>query len=100
VVACCLAGCQPEAAPESESDLVVYFDTATKRPVAREESVDIPAMHPRTGKRTLMPAVYCPKCRRWRQAPPIEQMQRDPKSMVCPKDGTALTADGPIPEDS
>ena len=78
---------------------MVYVDTASRKKEAMvmEVADHFPAVHPRTGKRTLMPAMYCPKCAKWHPVPPPEQINRTPQATVCPKTGAALTFDGPWP---
>ena len=56
-----------------------------------------PAVHPETGRRTPMPALYCPQCRQWYPAPPLEVLQRSPGAAVCPKHKTPLRGSGPLP---
>ena len=57
-----------------------------------------PAKNPRTGRFTLMPGLYCPKCREWRASPPLEVLQHNPSARLCPKDKTSMIKDGPPPE--
>lgn len=56
-----------------------------------------PAVNPETGRATLVSALYCPKCERWRAAPPLELLQRNPSAGQCPKHRVPLTTDGPLP---
>lgn len=91
-------GCgEPVAEKPAPAD-VVYFDRATKKPVVAAAADKIPAAHPVTGKRTLVPALYCRKCRKWRPAPPVELQQRDPTARDCPQHKIRMTTDGPRPE--
>ena len=102
LTAVAFAGCG-EAEPPSltgREGKMVYVDTASKKKEAlvMEIADSFPAEHPRTGKRTLMPAMYCPKCAKWHPVPPPDQINRTPKATVCPKTGAAMTFDGPWPE--
>lgn len=78
--------------------LIVYVDLKTKQPVVQLACEEVPARHPETGKRTLMPGLYCPTCGRWHPAPPFETLQRTPGAALCPTDRTPLTTDGPWPQ--
>lgn len=77
----------------------VYFDTATKRVVLAPLAVDFPAVHPATGKATLMPAMHCGKCDAWHPVPTPDQIVMQGSPLVCPKCKGALRPDGPIPAD-
>ena len=57
-----------------------------------------PAAHPATGKLTLLPALYCPKCQRWESAPGLEQQQRAALTLKCAKTKAELQRTGPIPD--
>ncbi len=78
---------------------MVYVDTVTKKPIVMEIADSFPATNPETDKRTLMPAMYCPKCSKWHPVPPLDQINRTPRATQCPKTGTQLTPDGPWPEE-
>ncbi len=93
-----LCGCAEETASQSAAaQQVVYFDVKSKTAIAAPRSSDVPAVNPKTGKRTLMPALYCAKCQRWHAAPPLEIRQRNPAAGKCPKCQQPLIADGPLP---
>lgn len=92
------AGCGAAAPPaDPRANKMVFYDRDTKQPVVENISRTIPAIHPRTGKATLVPASYCATCKAWFPSPPIEVRERNPKAAACPK-GHALTVDGPWPE--
>jgi hypothetical protein len=92
------AGCGGESEAKSAAQAQrVYFDSETKQAVAADMSPDIPALNPKTGRRTLMPALYCATCQQWHAAPPLAELQRNPKARMCPKCKGPLTADGPLP---
>ena len=57
-----------------------------------------PEKHPRTGRLTLMPGLYCTKCGVWRASPPLDVLQQDPSARLCPKDRTPMSVAGPAPE--
>lgn len=98
LLAAAMGGCGGNSAATSEAPAQqVYFDSATKQPIAAKASMDTPAVHPTTGRRTLMPALYCTQCKTWRAAPPLQELQRNPEARKCPKCKGALTADGPLP---
>jgi hypothetical protein len=91
------AGCAKSAPPPAVEETVVYFDTALKEAVLTPPASIFPAVNPKTGKRTLMPAAWCPGCKAWHAAPPIEEVQRNPKALLCPKTGAKLNPKGPEP---
>lgn len=92
------AGCggRPQEVPRPQG---VYFDTATKRVVLASLAVDFPAVHPATGKATLMPAMHCGKCDAWHQVPTPDQIVMQGSPLVCPKCKGGLRPDGPFPVD-
>jgi hypothetical protein len=88
-----------EAAPEARVPAeMVFFDVETKQPVVQQVSAEAPAVNAATGRRTLLPGLYCPQCRAWRPAPPLEVAQRTPAALRCPQCQGVMTADGPVPE--
>ncbi|MES2792513.1 MAG: hypothetical protein V4719_23065 [Planctomycetota bacterium] len=84
-----------EATVGEESDEIVLYNTATGD-VSRSEWVATPAVDPKSGKRILVPGMYCSKCQKWFPAPPPEMVERSPGGPVCPRDKTRLTVDGPL----
>lgn len=91
----CVFGCSAGQAPVPAQ--VVMFDTATKQPYITHAADQYPAVHPGTGKPTLMPALYCPKCERWHVAPPPEEISRRKQPVTCSKCKGNLVPDGPLP---
>lgn len=92
-----LAGCGASPTPlDPRANQMVYYDRDTKQPLVENVSRTIPAIHPKTGQATLVPASYCPECKQWLPSPPIEVRERNPEATRCPK-GHALTQDGPWP---
>ena len=98
MIAVLIAGCGKQPADSSKSATRVYVDVETKSPVVAPRTSDLPAVNPKTGRRTLMPGLFCARCRRWHPAPPLEEMQRNPAARKCPKCGRALSSDGPAPK--
>ena len=91
-------GCNlSENAATASTRQMVYLCTETSQTVVASQQ-QTPAVNPATGRRTLMPALYCRKCKTWYPAPPLELLQRTPRAAVCPKTGAPLTTDGPLPE--
>ncbi len=56
----CSLGCSVETSKTPVR--IVTFDMATKKPYVTDAVQQNPAVHPETGRPTLMPALYCPKC--------------------------------------
>lgn len=95
-----ITGCGGTApSSNSAAKRMVYVDTATMQPLVHDVATSFPAVHPKTGKPTLRPALYCPTCRKWFPAPAVEEINRVPGAGLCPKDKTPLTGDGPWPDD-
>lgn len=92
------AGCGGAAPPaDPRSNKMVFYDLDTKQPLVENITTTTPALHPKTGRATLVPASYCAVCKVWYPSPSIELRQRNPKAALCPK-GHPLTLDGPWPE--
>ena len=94
-----LSGCGSETEALSESGKMVFVDTETMNPMVLPTTDSVPAVNPETGRRTLMPGLFCSDCMAWYPAPPVEQVNRQPGSALCPKTGTPLVADGPRPSE-
>lgn len=92
-------GCGGAASPPADplDGQIVFVDTVTRKTYIGQPTEMLPAVHPETGRRTLMPGLYCAKCQAWHPAPPLEVRQREPKSLRCPKSGDLMTPDGPPP---
>jgi hypothetical protein len=93
------AGDRSSPIRDAELQEVVYVCTETgeRFPLRAKTS---PEKHPRTGRLTLMPGLYCAKCREWRASPPLELLQQNPSARLCPKDRTPMTINGPSPENN
>ena len=59
-----------------------------------------PEKYPTTGRLTLMPGLYCEKCRVWRASPPLDVLQQSRTARLCPKTHTPMTENGPRAEKS
>ncbi|MEZ6087152.1 MAG: hypothetical protein R3C05_03785 [Pirellulaceae bacterium] len=90
-------GCGGEPTQVSPK-LTVYVDAVTQEAVVSPVAVETPAVHPETGRRTLLPALYCPACQRWHAVPPIDQINRSHGATKCLKTGTDMIPDGPFPQ--
>ncbi len=95
-------GCEQSSAPTADTAVkeMLYVDTQTGTAVIAPAASELPALHPTTGTRTLMPGLYCPTCRKWYATPPIEQINRIPGAGNCPQHKTPLTLHGPWPGDA
>lgn len=94
-----LCGCaEDDSDASTTADQMVYFDLDTRSPIVSEPSEVVPAPHPVTGERSLMPGLYCSACRQWHPAPPLEELQRNPAARQCPQCAGEMSADGPWPE--
>jgi len=92
-----VTGCsESESTPTVER--MVYIDTATDEPLVYSIHAEWPVAHPQTGQLTLVPAMHCAQCQKWRALPPMDVVQRSPGARKCPVCGTELVADGPWPE--
>ncbi|MFO1005225.1 MAG: hypothetical protein U0929_04640 [Planctomycetaceae bacterium] len=101
VVCLSVSGCSeaPESPAAEQANQMVFYDRDTKQPVVYNIAREFPAIHPNTGKPSLVPACYCPKCQKWYPSPPLEVRERNPEVMQCPKKcGTKMTLTGPWPE--
>lgn len=78
-----------------EPEDITYICTETHE-VTRGEWQTMPALNSKTGRRTLVQALYCPQCGKWYPAPPPEMAQQSPRGPSCPNDGGSLTMDGPL----
>lgn len=84
----------PLTAGSPPADEIMYVCRET-RALSRGPRQTTPALDPKTGRRTLVQALYCPKCRKWYPAPPVELFERMPGGPVCPRTGTPLVETEP-----
>lgn len=89
-------GCAPDGDPPRPRP-VVYIDAVTHQVVVAESSSHYPAIHPETGKATLMPAMHCPRCAAWRRVPPPDQLNQAGRALTCAKCKQPLQLEGPLP---
>jgi hypothetical protein len=85
-------GSAPEA---SENGDTVYLCSETQE-LIRTTLQTTPAVHPQTGRATLLRALYCDQCRRWHAVPPPDAYNGNPLAYPCPKHRSPMTQDGPI----
>lgn len=86
VVACAtLSGCGKAGPADPAEATMVYVDTRSLETFQLPASSQVPASNPSTGKRTLMPGLFCSQCDKWYPAPPLDVLQRSPKARQCPK---------------
>lgn len=93
-----IAGCG--TSDETASDVppkMVFVDVKTGEAKALPATAEVPVMNPDTGRRTMMPAMYCETCAKWYPVPPAEQLNRAKEAGMCPQHKTPLKAEGPMP---
>lgn len=93
-----VVGCGSSTSDGNAARKTVLVDRETMAPFVLEVSESLPAVNPGTGKRTLMPGLYCPQCHKWYPVPPPDQINRQPDATLCPKTRAQLIPDGPFPE--
>jgi hypothetical protein len=94
-----LSGCTRREPPApAPSGPAVYVDPKTLDAFQGPATLSLPAVNPKTGKETLVAALYCSACKKWHAVPPLEVLQRNPRARQCPKTGVPLSAEGPLPE--
>ncbi len=95
-----LVGCNNNIEPITVEELThkAAFDFKSKQAFAIDRSVQLPTTNPENPKSKLQPALYCSQCKQWYPAPPIEELNRNPGSAKCPKNGGPLSPNGPLPE--
>lgn len=89
-----LVGCGGGPSGDAAIEPMVYVDTETGK-VVQAPPEPTPAVNPDTGKRTLMPGLYCAQCKKWYASAPLEVAQRNPSSRMCPKHRTPMETKGP-----
>lgn len=97
VAAMLMSGCHQQQQSVANPNEMVYVDIATQTPMTLPVQASIPAAHPKTGKKTLVPGLYCPECGVWYPAPPVEVLQRTASAFHCPKGGHPMSPNGPRP---
>lgn len=92
-----VGGCSDQQQSVTNPNEMVYVDIATQTPLTLPVQSSIPAKHPKTGKKTLVPGLYCPECGCWYAAPPVEVLQRSASAFHCPQGGHPMSPNGPRP---
>ena len=84
---------------ESTQDVadVVYICKETNAVMAGPLGA-LPALNPRTGRRTLVRALYCSQCLGWYPIPSPEMLPGNPLSYRCPRHHVPMSLEGPVPE--
>lgn len=90
-----LAGCSDGGSGGAGVEPMVYVDTESGK-VVQAPPKPTPAVNPDTGKKTLMPGLYCAQCRKWYASAPLEIAQRNPSSRMCPKHRTPMETKRPV----
>lgn len=72
-----------EISLREEPDEITFICTETGE-TSRGELRSTPALNTRTGRRTLVQALYCRKCQKWQPAPPPVMVERSPRGPTCP----------------
>lgn len=91
-------GCGGDSAVETSSEPdVAYLCSETKELVLAPKQA-VPAIHPETGRATLMRALYCAQCEQWHAVPPPDVYSGNPLGYPCPKHRTAMQEQGPLLE--
>lgn len=91
-----IAGCgggKPSSAAATEKQ-VVYLCSETKQ-IVRAPLQPTPAVNPATGRKTLVRALYCEKCRSWHPIPPAIEQGGNPLRYQCPKHKIDMSPEGP-----
>ena len=85
--------------PDAQLQLMVYVDEKTEQPfMLRARSSR--EKHPETGERTLVPSLYCQKCKAWKPIGSMESLQNGRSARKCPIHKVDLVREGPLPEAS
>ena len=95
LMAASLSGCGGETPAAGETENVVYLCRETKK-IVRAPLQPTPAVNPATGRKTLVRALYCTKCKKWHAVPPAMEQSGNPMRYQCPKHKIDLSADGPL----
>jgi len=93
-------GCGKSGKETATGESIVLTDPKAGTFFTAPSGTPTPAIHPETGKPTLVRAMYCSKCQTWHPVPPLEVLQRNAKARSCRKTGTPLQLTGPIPADA
>lgn len=89
-----VAGCSGANGDAKDGATMVFVCTETGKVITAPPG-ETPALNPDTGRKTLMPGLYCAQCRKWYPSAPLEVAQRNPASRLCPKHRTPMETKGP-----
>lgn len=81
---------QPQQPPPPDLPAEITYICRESGELVRLARQPTPAVNPRTGRATLVQALWCPTCRRWYPEPPPEARERMPAAPLCPEHGTPL----------
>lgn len=73
----------------------ITFICRETRALSRGPRQATPAVNPKTGRSTLVQALYCANCKKWYPEPPAALKERMSAGPVCPKTGGPLVEIGP-----
>ena len=85
------------AVPDKLLQEIVYVDRESGE-VFLLRARSSPEFHPETGEQTLIPGMYCEKCKAWKAVGPLETLQSSKVPHKCRIHKIPLVKDGPIPE--
>ena len=94
LLACGCGSDEPAAAEAGQGTAYICTETSEVFAISGNEPK---AVNPQTGRRTLAPAMYCERCKKWYPAQPLETLQRMPGASLCPKTGQSMNVAGPLP---
>lgn len=74
----------------------ITFICRETKTLSRGPRQPTPAVNPATGRATLVQALYCPQCKKWRAAPPEAMRERFATGPVCPVHRAPLSETEPL----
>jgi len=84
--------------PDDQLQEIVYVDSKSGEAfLLRARSS--PELHPETGEPTLIPGMYCEKCKAWKPVGSMEMIQTNRFARRCPIHKVPLLREGPLPEE-
>ena len=84
--------------PDEQLQEIVYVDRESGETFLLRARLS-PEYHPETGEPTLIPGMYCEKCRAWKAAGPLEMLQTSRIQPKCSVHKTPLLREGPLPDE-
>ena len=95
-----LSGCsQAESKQKNNSVPNIYICTQTGD-FFTGPGLKFPALHPRTGEKTLQRALYCKHCQTWHAVPPLAMTGGNQGAVKCEYSELALESSGPVPKNA